>query len=210
MTAPRCCYLVSLILMAGCAGNTMRVAEDEPSDTPPVALSPEPEDSAVPASAPAPASQPDTVATVQPPAAAAPGAQGYAAYGEAGALSIRRLGQWTRTGIGESRRLVIRDANTWAAFWSELGVGARPEVDFTRDVVVAVAAGQKPSGGYEIAVERISQSNGELTIDVVETEPGPNCMTSSSLSQPVDVVAVQAVSSKSWSFSERKEVRGCR
>ena len=208
MTAHRCGFLVPLILLAGCAGNTMRVAEDEPSDAPPVALSPEPEDSAAPI--PAPATPPDTVATMQPTSPAAQGAQGYGAYGQTGALSIRRLGQWTRTGIGESRRLVIRDANTWAAFWSELGVGERPEVDFTRDVIVAAAAGQKPSGGYEIAVDRINQSNGELAIDVVETEPGPNCITSSSLTQPVDVVAVQAVSVRSWSFSERKEVRGCR
>lgn len=208
MIARRCRYLVPLVLLAGCAGNTMRVAEDDPADSPPVSLSAQPDDSTAPVPAPAPPA--DTTSVGQPAPAAAPASQGYAPYGDTGALSIRRLGQWTRTGISESRRLVIRDANAWAAFWSELGVGERPEIDFTRDLIVAVAAGQRPSGGFEIAINRITQSAGELGIEVVETEPGPNCMTSGSLTQPVDVVAVQAVSARSWSFSERKEVRGCR
>jgi hypothetical protein len=76
-------------------------------------------------------------------------------------------------------------------------------------VVVAVAAGQRPTGGYEIAVDRVRQVNGELTVEVVETTPGPNCTTTTSLTQPVDVIVVPAPTARSWSFIERKEVRGC-
>jgi hypothetical protein len=137
-------------------------------------------------------------------------AQGYASYGESSDLAIRRIGQWTRTGINEARRLIIRDANAWAAFWSELGVGDRPSVDFSRDLVIAVAAGQRPTGGHEITVSRVTESKGELQVEVVETTPGPNCMTTASLTQPVDVVVVPGVTTRSWSFTERKEVRGCR
>jgi hypothetical protein len=75
---------------------------------------------------------------------------------------------------------------------------------------VVAAAGQRPSGGHEIVVDRVSQTDGELAVEVVETTPGPNCMTTSSLTQPVDVVLVAAVAPRSWSFVERKEVRGCR
>ena len=125
-------------------------------------------------------------------------------------LQIRRIGQWSRTGIGESRRVVIRDANSWAEFWSELGTGDRPEVDFTRAVVVAAAAGQRPSGGYEIAIDQVSQTDGELAVQVLETSPGPNCVTSPSPTQPVDVVVVPVVAPRTWSFTERKEVRACR
>jgi len=145
----------------------------------------------------------------QPQAAAQP-AQGYAPYASTRTIEIRRLGQWTRTGIGESRRLVIRNANAWAQFWSELGVGEQPNVDFTRDVVVAVAAGQRSTGGFEIAVDRITQTDGELSVEVVERTPGPNCMTTTSLTQPVDVVVVPVADARSWSFMERKEIRACR
>jgi protease stability complex PrcB-like protein len=210
MTPSRYAILTPLTLLAACAGGTtMRVAEGDTTEYGPVALAPEPDtgpDSAVSAPAPAP--------TVPTPATESPetSGQGYAPYGGSGGgtLELRRIGQWTRTGIREARRLVIRNANTWAEFWSELGVGERPDVDFSRDVVIAVAAGQRPSGGYEIAVDRVTQKDGELTAEVVETIPGPNCMTTASLTQPVDVVVVPAVAARGWSFVERKDVRGCR
>jgi PrcB C-terminal len=211
MIPRRSLALIPVLILAGCGGTTMRVAQDDPAqDSGPVAL------------APAPDSEPESTATAAPTQAPAPApvqetapdsasVQGYAPYGNSGGdLELRRLGQWTNTGISESRRLVIRDANTWARFWSELGVGERPEIDFSRNLVVAVAAGQRSSGGYEIAVRRVSQANGDLTIEVEETTPGPNCMTTSALTQPVDVVALPAVGARSWSFIEHQEVRGCR
>ena len=202
--------LIPIAALAGCAaGSTLRVAEGEGGTTTaePVALAPAPVD---PEASPAPSETPTQPSTPLQDSSAAP-VQGYAPYGgETRALDIRRIGQWTRTGVGEARRLVIRDANAWDQFWSELGVGERPEVDFTRDVVIAVAAGQRPTGGYEIAIDRVTQANRELTVEVVERTPGPNCMTTASLTQPVDVVTVPASEARSWSFVERKEIRGCR
>jgi hypothetical protein len=207
---------IPLSAVAACGGGTIRVADDSSTDNGPVSLAPTPEPSVASAPVPEPsrdttaASRDTAAATSAAAAAGVPREQGYTAYGGSSTLEIRRIGQWSRTGIGESRRLVIRDANTWAEFWSELGTGDRPDVDFTKAVVVAVAAGQRPSGGYEIAIDKVSQTDGELTVQVVETTPGPNCITTSSLTQPVDVVVVPVVAPRSWSFVERKEVRGCR
>jgi len=192
----------------------MRVAQEDPDNTPPVALAPTPESSpdttvpdVAPTTEPSQALIQDSTQLLQDSTA---NGQGYTSYGSTAGLEMRRIGQWTHTGISEARSLVIRDANAWAEFWSELGVGDRPAVDFSRDLVIAVAAGQRPTGGHEVAISQISQADGELRIEVVETEPGPNCMTTSALTQPVDVVVVQGVKPKSWSFVQRKEVRGCR
>jgi protease stability complex PrcB-like protein len=203
---PRSCAMLIPVALAACAGgSTMRVAPDDAPGDQPVAL------------APAPEPEPDSSQTQGPaPEAAAstaarePEAQGYAEYGGGSNLEMRRIGQWTRTGVGEARRLVIRDANAWAELWSELGVGDRPEVDFTRDVAVVVSAGERPGGGYQIAVDRVRESNGELSVEVVETAPGPNCITAASPTQPVDIVVVSSLKVRGWSFVERKEVRGCR
>lgn len=201
--------LIPVLILAGCGGTTMRVAQDDPAD-----------DSGSVALAPAPEPAPDSTAAPRPIEAPSPApartnpdsltAQGYAPYAGGGDVEVRRIGQWTNTGINESRRLVIRDANAWARFWAELGVGERPDIDFTQNLVVAVAAGQRPSGGYEIAVQRVSQTNGALSIEVQETSPGPNCMSSSALTQPVDVVVLPSVNTRGWSFIEHQEVRGCR
>ena len=197
----------------------MRVAEDD-DENGPVALAPEPAvaPDSVGQSAPMDGSADPSSGTPSDGSVDASNSwrdttvqQGYAPYGNAQAeVQFRRIGQWTHTGISERRRLVIRDANGWAAFWSELGVGDRPALDFTRDLVVAVAAGQQSSGGHEISVTQVTNANGELRIEVVETSPGPNCMTTTALTQPVDVVVVPAVGAKNWSFVEQKEVRGCR
>jgi hypothetical protein len=206
----RCAYLSLLAGLAACAsGTTMRVAQDEEDDSEPVSLAPAPEPEADSDTGYSP--QPTLAETTPPPSPPdSTSAQGYAAYGNSTALEVRRVGQWTRTGISEARRLVIRDANAWAELWSELGVGERPEVDFSKNLVVVAAAGQRPTGGHEIAVDQVTQAGGVLTISVVETSPGPNCMTTASLTQPVDVVVVPAVEVRSWSFVEQKAVRGCR
>src|SRR3954468_7360824 len=175
MNLTRYALWIPFAALAACGGGTIRVADDDSSsNNGPVSLAPTPDSEPAPsvaAAAPAPAEPAQDSA-----AAPVAGAQGYSSYGAGGnsTLDIRRIGQWSRTGIGESRRLVIRDANAWAEFWSELGTGDRPAVDFTHNVVVAVAAGQRPSGGYEIAIDRIREAGGELTVDVVETAPGPN------------------------------------
>lgn len=205
--------LILLVALSACgAGRSIRVAEgEETTSSEPVSLAPAPEAEPEPASQPQPASEPDyEPQPASEPAVDTPPVQGYAPYEGTRDLDIRRIGQWTRTGIGEARRLVIRDANGWAQFWSELAVGDRPEVDFTREVVIAVAAGQRSTGGYEIAIDRVSQANGELRVEVIEKAPGPNCMTTASLTQPVDVVVVPSADARSWRFVERKEIRGCR
>jgi len=204
----RCALLIPFAALAACGSGTIRTAGDEPSTgDSPVSLAPAPESKPDSANPPALAAAPQPTRDTS---AAATGEQGYAPYGANSSLQIRRIGQWSRTGIGESRRVVIRDANSWAEFWSELGTGDRPEVDFTRAVVVAAAAGQRPSGGYEIAIDQVSQTDGELAVQVLETSPGPNCVTSPSPTQPVDVVVVPVVAPRTWSFTERKEVRACR
>jgi PrcB C-terminal len=198
--------LIPIAVLAGCAGgSTIRMAEDDESTAEPVSLAPAPEaDPSSRTDAAAPAPLPDS--SVQAPPL---GEQGYAPYGNASSPEIRRIGKWSHTGIGEARRLVIRDANAWAAFWSELGAGDRPDVDFTQNVVIVAAAGQRRSGGHEIAVDRVNQADGQLTIEVLETTPGPNCLTTGAVTQPVDVVVVPVAAPRGWSFLERKEIRGC-
>jgi hypothetical protein len=83
-------------------------------------------------------------------------------------------------------------------------------VDFTHDLVIAVASGQQRTGGFGIAVEQVSQKGGDLTIRVVETSPGRNCLTTSELTQPVDVVTVPVTKVQNWNFVEGKSAPDCR
>jgi hypothetical protein len=186
---------LALWLLAACgAGRTVRPG-DEPG---PASATPAPVE-------PTPAPQPEPTSVPESPAPESP-----SPMSATGGLEVRRIGQWAHSGIADSRRMVIQDQEAWTAFWTELGVGERPEVDFKRNVVIAVAMGQRSSGGYDIAVQGVSGAAGELTVDVVETSPAPTCATTMALTQPVDVVvALGAAGSRSWNFRERKETREC-
>ena len=113
------------------------------------------------------------------------------------------------SGITGSRRLVIRDQATWAHFWAEMGAGVRPEVNFASDLVIAVAAGERNTGGHDIEVRNVSQAGGELRIAVLETTPSSGCVTTQATTQPVDVVMVSAAGVTGWSFIDSQAVGPC-
>jgi hypothetical protein len=58
-------------------------------------------------------------------------------------------------------------------------------------------------------VQKVARSGGELRIEVLETSPGTDCMTTAALTQPVDVVVVSAVGVTGWSFIDRAATRAC-
>jgi hypothetical protein len=189
--------LSTALFSAGCG--TGRLV---PADTAEPAAQPaEP----TPVAAPAPAAEPAAAPQPAPPAGAA-----YVPYDTAGSLPIRRIGQYSNSGIVTPERLVIRDDSSYARFWARLGAGTRPSVDFTRDVVIAAAAGQRQTGGHSIAVDQVVRSGDGLAVEVVEVAPGPDCMSAQVVTQPVDVVVVAAADAKTWSFTDRTLAAGCR
>ncbi len=190
--------------LAACGGSTIRPTDDAGAVAPAPSEAPSaPVVDQDPAPTPAPAPE-------APGAAGDPAAESDTTSPSAGTqVEIRRIGRWVSSNIRGSRRLVVRDPATWAQFWSELGAGVRPEVNFSRDLVVAVASGERSTGGHDIVVQRVTKSGGELRITVVETSPGPNCMTTMALTQPVDVVMVPAAGVTGWSFIDSTATTTC-
>jgi hypothetical protein len=211
--------LVGLLLLsaaAGCGSGRLVPSESPepsyaPSDPTPVsepAVATQPAPQAAPAPAPTPTSQAPAPASAADPNAAGYAPSGYAPYGGQ-LIQIRRIGQYSTSGITTPARLVIRDDSSYASFWTSLGAGARPAVDFSRDIVIVAAAGQRATGGNAIAVERVSRTGDGLAVEVVETNPGPGCMTTQALTQPVDVIVVAAADARTWSFSDQTRAQPC-
>lgn len=193
----RLLVLLLIAPAAGCGAGVIRPAEGG---------------GAAPSPAAGPVSEP-AVGVTDPaspaPAPSAPEPQAYGEYTGGTELEIRRIGRWIHSGISGTRRLVIRDPATFNRFWAELGAGVQPQVDFSRDLVIAAASGPRPSGGHEIAVVGVSRHQGELRIEVAETSPGAGCAATGALTQPVDVVVVQADGITGWSFVDRRLEQPC-
>jgi hypothetical protein len=199
MTA-RILSIVAAALVAACGSGTLRPADEPEPVTPAPSVEPSaPVDAEpVPATSPAPeAPTPgtDTAASANP----APGTD----------VQMRRIGRWVSSGITGTRRLVIMDPATWTQFWSELGAGVRPQVDFGNDLVIAVASGERATGGHDIEVRRVTRAGNELRIEVLETYPSEGCVTTQAQTQPVDVVMVAATGVTKWSFFDSRAVGPC-
>jgi hypothetical protein len=91
------------------------------------------------------------------------------------------------SGLRQSERLVVRDAATWAAIWRNVTSAPLPSVDFDREMIVVAALGERPTGGFDIVVESATASGDALTVRIRTIAPGPSCITTDVLTQPVDV-----------------------
>jgi hypothetical protein len=81
--------------------------------------------------------------------------------------------------------------NLWnRAHGSQLQVPPLPEVDFGRESVVALFMGTKPTGGYSIEVEGLTQQQNELQVDVRLNEPPEGAITTQALTSPWVMVRV--------------------
>jgi len=126
-----------------------------------------------------------------------------AAPGPHAALTVTRLRAepFSFTYVSQLRqpeRLVIRDQVAWVNAWASLSpvgapIAAPPNVDFGREMIVLVALGERPSGGYSILVDSAAANSDGVTVWVGTSSPGPHCGTTLALTQPVDIAKLPRI-----------------
>ena len=125
-------------------------------------------------------------------------------------LEISRIGTYANSGIHSPRRLFIRGEQEWREFWYDMDLGSPPEIDFNRDMVIAVAGGSRPTTGYSVLVNDVRlEEDGTLRVEILETTPGRGCVTGQQMTNPVDIVVVRRSDLRTWSFTDRRVVQDC-
>ena len=94
--------------------------------------------------------------------------------------------------LRQPARLVIRDQAAWVSAWASLWpafapIPAPPNVDFSREMIVLVALGERPTGGYTILVDSAAVSGAGVTVWIGTSSPGRRCVTTQAFTQPVDI-----------------------
>ena len=90
--------------------------------------------------------------------------------------TIEPRGRGEDSGYCTPSRMVIRNEREWEKVWLEhlsninppLG---RPKVDFTREMVVAVFAGEKPTSGYPVEIIAVDTQDSQLVVTVRYRQP---------------------------------------
>lgn len=118
------------------------------------------------------------------------------------------------SGLAQRERVVVRTDEEWTRVWERITHRVsppvpRPAVDFSQEMVVVVAMGGRPTGGYAIAVEGVFEAEGRLYAAVLEKSPGAACILTQALTQPIDVVRIPRRDGI-VSFVERAETVDCR
>lgn len=143
-----------------------------------------------------------------------------AASGQQVTLPVHRFateaeqGLTTYSGVREPLERVIRDHATWrdmwAAIWGSM-VPERPlpEVDFTRDMVVVVALGERRTGGYNVLVSSAWETEGRVTVEARTRMPGTACFVTQAFTYPLDAVRVPRRDGP-VTFTNRVETYDCR
>lgn len=96
-------------------------------------------------------------------------------------------------GISQRSRLVIRNRDEFNELWKQLtGSGSYkpplPEVDFSREMLVVAAMGQKPSSGYEIIIEGACEVDNQIEVLVRSVDFLKCGLQLGILTAPVDIV----------------------
>ncbi len=123
------------------------------------------------------------------------------------------LAKGAYSGWTERAHLVIRDENTFGSVWSKVYSGASPapplpQVDFSREMVIAVFSGEKSTGGYGIEIAEIINRSDILEVRVIERTPGRGCFVTQALSRPYHIVKLPLIN-KTVIFTESKETIDC-
>lgn len=109
------------------------------------------------------------------------------------AVSIEVITTGTNARITEAKNYRIKNAEELREVWYRaLGpeAPAVPVIDFSTHHVLAVFAGEKPTGGYDVGVQSVVDTETAREVFVVRVEPGESCMNTQALTSPYQFVAV--------------------
>jgi hypothetical protein len=106
-------------------------------------------------------------------------------------LPMRQIEKGVMSNMDDARQASARSVDEWTRLWNQhAGERTRPNVDFSREVVVAVFMGTRPTAGFSIEIVRVREEGPALVVTYKETRPAPDALTAQVLTSPFHIVAV--------------------
>lgn len=114
-----------------------------------------------------------------------------------GVLQFETIDQGYYSGYSEKKFLLIKTQEEWRKVW-DIHAGIKlppplpPKIDFNRQIVIAVFAGEYSSGGYAIRIDSIEKTENKVLVNIIETKPKRDHLTTQALSQPYQIAQIEA------------------
>lgn len=83
-----------------------------------------------------------------------------------------------------------------------------PEVDFEKNTVLAIFAGEFSGGGYRVEVEKVVDAERSVQVSVKLESPSNSCATTAALTQPFKIIKLEKIK-KEVEYQKRRTEKGC-
>ena len=103
----------------------------------------------------------------------------------------RTIEKGDQSNIDDARQVVVRDAAEWRKLWQQHAPDRPlPPIDFSKETVVAMFMGSRPTAGSSIAILSTIEGGGALIVKYRETRPKPGTIAAQVLTFPYHIVAI--------------------
>ena len=128
-------------------------------------------------------------------------------------ICFLRVFKLNNSGHSEAQNYVISTETDWQTLWDKIFSNQSekpplPEIDFSRRTIVAVFDGEQPTGGFEISIQEIVETENSFEVAVKAFSPGPRCAVTGTVTRPFDIVEIEKIE-KPILFHVRHKVRNC-
>jgi hypothetical protein len=103
----------------------------------------------------------------------------------------RTVDKGEQSNIDEAKQVVVRTDAEWTKLWQQHSPDRkRPAVDFSKEMVVGVFMGSRPTAGYNVSIVSTFAKDGNVLVRYQESTPRPGAMTAQVLTFPYHLVAI--------------------
>jgi hypothetical protein len=111
-------------------------------------------------------------------------------------LEFVTISKGYHSGIITPQNLIIKDNLTWKKIWNihskiRLPQPGLPDVDFAKEMVIAIFKGECPTGGYTTEIDSVEKVGDRIIVHIAETKPDPDNIVTQALTQPYHIIRTE-------------------
>jgi hypothetical protein len=103
----------------------------------------------------------------------------------------RTIEKGDQSNVDDAKQVLVRTEAEWTKLWTQHNPDRpRPSVDFSKEMVVAVFMGSRPTAGFSTTITSAIVANGALIVHYRDTMPGAGTVSAQVLTFPYHLVAI--------------------
>jgi hypothetical protein len=105
--------------------------------------------------------------------------------------AMKTIDKGDQSNMDDAKQVAAKTEAAWKQLWQQHSPDRpRPAVDFTKEMVVGVFLGSRPTAGYSLEIVSAIDMSGTLVVGYKETAPPRGTMTAQVLTSPYHLVTV--------------------